>query len=498
VPGQITLQELKSHLWESANILRGSIDSSDYKNYIFGLLFFKRLSDVFDEDYEDMKSKVGEQLAKSKDMYTRFYRPDGCAWKNILNTSVNIGEKINDVFVKITRDNSPKLDGILDRIDFNDKDSMPDATLSQLVQHFNKLKLGNRDVSGDMLGQAYEYLIEQFADDAGKKGGEFYTPAMVVKLLVMMLKPHELESIYDPCCGSGGMLIHAASYLKEHGGNPVKLFTYGQEKNRNTFVIAKMNMILHGYDNAKIKHGDTFINPKHTETGQLKKFDIVLANPPWNQKNWHHDKWKDGDPYNRFVYGLPSKSSGDWAWLQLMFASLKPGGRMGIVMDNGVLFRGAREGKIRKQFIEKDLIEAVIGLPSNLFYNTGSPGCLLLFNDDKPEEHKGKVLFIDASKGYIEGTNQNHLREEDIRKTAESFETYKTIERYCTVADFDEIDENDFNLNISRYIDTTEPEEPVDIIAVLDSLNNLERERNIIHSKLNEKLKELNFHETEI
>ena len=480
----ISLQELKSHLWESANILRGSIDSSDYKNYIFGLLFFKRLSDVFDEDFEDMKAKVGEQLAKSKDMYARFYRPGGSAWKDILNTSVNIGEKINDVFMKITRANAPKLDGILDRIDFNDKDSLPDASLSQLVQHFNTLKLGNKNVSGDLLGQAYEYLIEQFADDAGKKGGEFYTPAMVVKLLVMMLKPLELESIYDPCCGSGGMLIHAASYLKEHGGNPVKLFTYGQEKNRNTFVIAKMNMILHGYDNAKIEHGDTFINPKHTEDGQLKKFDIVLANPPWNQKNWHHDKWKNGDPYNRFVYGLPSKSSGDWAWLQLMFASLKPGGRMGIVMDNGVLFRGAREGKIRKQFIEKDLIEAVIGLPSNLFYNTGSPGCLLLFNDNKPEERKGKILFIDASKDYLDGKNQNHLRQEDIDKTAESFDTYETAERYCTVADLDEIEENDFNLNISRYVDTTEPEEPVDIPFVWKKLEILEQERKENKTKL--------------
>jgi type I restriction enzyme M protein len=321
---KITLQQLKSYLWESANILRGSIDSGDFKNYILGMLFFKRLNDVYEEEYEKLKDTVGEELARNPDMHTRFFRPDGCSWNEILSTSTNIGEKINDVFAKVTRANSPKLEGILERIDFNDKDSLPDASLSQLVQHFNTLKLGNENISGDMLGQAYEYLIEQFADDAGKKGGEFYTPPMVVKLLVMMLKPHELESIYDPCCGSGGMLIQAAHYLVDNGGDPVKLFMFGQEKNRNTYVISKMNMILHGYDNAHTFHGDTFDNPKHTENGQLKKFDIVLANPPWNQNNWHYEKWKNGDPYNRFVFGLPSKSSGDWAWLQLMYASLKP------------------------------------------------------------------------------------------------------------------------------------------------------------------------------
>ena len=406
---------------------------------------------------------------------------------------MNIGEKINDVFKKITVANSPRLDGILDRIDFNDKDSLPDASLSELVQHFNEIRLGNTDVSGDMLGQAYEYLIEQFADDAGKKGGEFYTPAMVVKLLVLMLKPHELESIYDPCCGSGGMLIQSANYLVKNGGNPVKLFMFGQEKNRNTFVIAKMSMFLHGYGNAKIRHGDTFVDPKFLENGQLKKFDVVLANPPWNQSNWHYEKWKKHDPHNRFKFGLPSKKSGDWAWLQLMYASLKPRGRMGIVLDNGVLFRGASEGKIRKAFLEKDLIEAVIGLASSLFYNTGSAGCLVLFNDNKPRKRQGKVPFIDASKDYLEGKRQNHLRQKDIEKTARVFNKFETIERYCTVAKMDEIEENDFNLNISRYVDTTEPEEPVDIPDVLDNLYLLEMERKAVQKKLNGYLKELGF-----
>jgi len=223
----------------------------------------------------------------------------------------------------------------------------------------------------------------------------------------------------------------------------------------------------------------------------LKRHDIVLANPPWNQNNWQYDKWKDGDPYNRFVFGLPSIKSGDWAWLQLMYASLKLRGRMGIVLDNGVLFRGASEGKIRKKFLEKDLIEAVIGLPGNLFYNTSSPGCLVLFNDNKPSKRKGKVLFIDASKDYLEGKRQNFLRQKDIEKTAKAFNKFETIERQCTIADMDEIMENDYNLNISRYVDTIEPEEPINIVQVLSNLDLLEVERKEIQKNIDKFMKEL-------
>ena len=490
---ELNLQELKSYLWESANILRGSIDAADFKNYILGMLFFKRLSDVYDEEYEKLLEKAGPELASNPDMYTRFYRPEGCAWNDILNVSVNIGEKINLVFSKVTMANAPKIDDILDRIDFADRTKLNDAALSNLVQHFNRHKLGNDNVSGDMLGQAYEYLIEQFADDAGKKGGEFYTPSMVTKLLILMLKPHELESIYDPCCGSGGMLIQAAKYLVSHGSEPNRLFMYGQEKNYSTYLIAKMNMVLHDYADAHIVHGDTFDDPKYLENGKLKQFHIVLANPPWNYPNWHREMWKNGDPHNRFTFGLPPKGAGDWAWLQLMYASLKPDGRMGIVMDNGVLFRGNSEEKIRKVFVERNLIEAVIGLPPNLFYNTGSPGCLLLFNDNKPEERKGKVLFIDASKDYLEGKAQNFLRQEDIDKTTEAFDALETVERYCTVAELDEIRENDYNLNIGRYVDTTEPEEPVDIPGVTANLRALQAERAVVQNKLNGFLKELGY-----
>ncbi len=250
----LTKQELKSYLWDAANILRGKIDSGDFKHYILGLLFYKRLSDVFEEEYEKMKSQVGEDLANNKDLYGEiFFIPDGCHWNDVLSTSKNTGEKINDVFIKVTRANAPRLDGILDKIDFNDKDRLTDAAVNSLINHFNMHKLGRDNVTGDMLGDAYEYLIAQFADDAGKKGGEFYTPHKVVELLVRILRPDEGMSIYDPACGSGGMLVTAGHLLDSEGKDPTKLFMYGQENVYNTYIIAKMNMILHGYNDAKIK-----------------------------------------------------------------------------------------------------------------------------------------------------------------------------------------------------------------------------------------------------
>ena len=501
----ITSQELKTYLWEAANILRGKIDSGDFKHYILGLLFYKRLSDVFDDDYAAYVEKVGEETAQLKDLYTgdKFYFSQGNRWEDILNTSQNKGAKINDAFKEITKDNQPRLDGILDKIDFNDKDRLSDEAVNDLINHFSTLSLGRDKVTGDMLGDAYEYLIAQFADDAGKKGGEFYTPHTVVELLIKILKPKETESIYDPACGSGGMLITAGDYLRAQGYDPTKLFMYGQENIYNTYTLARMNMILHGYMDAKVEKGDTFREPKFTEAdGSLQQFDIVLANPPWNLKNWLHKVTtvngkkkvvEEEDPYSRLKYGRPPAGSGDWAWVQHMYASLKKKGRMGIVMDNGVLFRGSKEKKARQAFIELDVIDTVVGLPANLFANTGSPGCLLFLNKNKPKKRKGTVLFIDASKDYLEGKAQNHLREEDITKTLNTYKAYDTIERYCTVADLEEIKENDYNLNISRYVDTTEPEVIVDIQAVLKDINDLESKRGKTDKQLNIYLKELGY-----
>ena len=500
---KITKQQLQSYLWESANILRGKIDSGDFKHYILGLLFYKRLSDVFDEEYEKLKEKVGEELANDENLYADvFFIPDGCHWNDILSTSTNTGEKINDVFDKVTKANTPRLDGILNKIDFADKDKLSDEAVNSLVNHFNTHKLGNELISGDMLGDAYEYLIAQFADDAGKKGGEFYTPHKIVELIVDILQPEENESIYDPACGSGGMLVTSAQYLKSKGNNDKRIFLYGQEGVYATYILAKMNMILHGYNDAKIERGDTFGDPRHLENGALKKFDMVLANPPWNLDDWMHTtqtvngkkkKVEIEDPFNRLVFGRPPASSGDWAWIQHMYASLKDNGRIGVVMDNGVLFRGSSEGKIRKAFVEEDLIDTVIGLPANLFANTGSPGCILILNKKKPAERKGKILFIDASKDYLEGKAQNHLRDEDVDKTLNTYLKYETVERYCSVCELEEIEENDFNLNISRYVDTTEPEVPVIIEDVMVELESLEIEREKNNQKLSVYLKELGY-----
>lgn len=500
---KITKQQLQSYLWESANILRGKIDSGDFKHYILGLLFYKRLSDVFDEEYEKLKDQVGEELAKDENLYADvFFIPDGCHWNDILSTSVNTGEKINDVFDKVTKANTPRLDGILNKIDFADKDKLSDEAVNSLVNHFNMHKLGNELISGDMLGDAYEYLIAQFADDAGKKGGEFYTPHKIVELIVDILQPEEGESIYDPACGSGGMLVTSAQYLKSKGKNDKRIFLYGQEGVYATYILAKMNMILHGYNDAKIERGDTFGDPRHLDNGALKKFDMVLANPPWNLDDWLHTtqtvngkkkKVEIEDPFNRLVFGRPPASSGDWAWIQHMYASLNDKGRIGVVMDNGVLFRGSSEGKIRKAFVEEDLIDTVIGLPANLFANTGSPGCILIFNKNKPSERKGKILFIDASKDYLEGKAQNHLRDEDVEKTLNTYLKYETVDRYCSVCEMEEIEENDFNLNISRYVDTTEPEVPVIIKDVMAELDILEQDRIESKSKLEGYLKELGY-----
>lgn len=500
---KITRQQLQAYLWESANILRGKIDSGDFKHYILGLLFYKRLSDVFDEEYEKLKETVGEELAKDENLYADvFFIPDGCHWNDVLSTSTNTGEKINDVFDKVTKANTPRLDGILNKIDFADKDKLSDEAVNSLVNHFNTHKLGNELISGDMLGDAYEYLIAQFADDAGKKGGEFYTPHKIVELIVDILQPEENESIYDPACGSGGMLVTSAQYLKSKGKNDKRIFLYGQEGVYATYILAKMNMILHGYNDAKIERGDTFGDPRHLENGALKKFDMVLANPPWNLDDWMHTtqtvkgkkkKVEVEDPFNRLVFGRPPASSADWAWIQHMYASLKDNGRIGVVMDNGVLFRGSAEGKIRKAFVEEDLIDTVIGLPANLFANTGSPGCILILNKKKPAERKGKILFIDASKDYLEGKAQNHLRDEDVEKTLNTYLKYETVERQCSVCELEEIEENDFNLNISRYVDTTEPEVPVIIEDVMQELETLEKEREENNQKLSTYLKELGY-----
>ena len=366
--------------------------------------------------------------------------------------------------------------------------------LEELTQHYSEISLGNQDLKDpDILGRAYEYLIRQFADDAGKKGGEFYTPRQVVKLLVEILNPRPGMRVYDPCCGSGGMLIYSAEHIRGNGHSMEEITLFGQERNLNTWSICKMNMLLHELYDAQIAKGDTMRNPEFTEDGKLQQFDRVIANPMWNQSRWSKEYLQEAHPYGRFSYGYPPKNSADWAWIQHMLASANTNGKVGVVLDNGVLFRSRSEGKIRKKVLQDDLVEAVIALPSNLFYNTGSPGCILILNKNKPVDRTGKVIFIYGEEDYEEGSNQNYLREEDIEKILDAYNNYEDIEKYCRVADMDEIERNDYNLNVPRYVDTTEPEEPVDIDEVLDNLHQLEEERDEIEEELDGYLSELGY-----
>jgi type I restriction enzyme M protein len=492
---KIDLDKLKSHLWESANILRGSIDAADYKNYIFGMLFLKRLSDVFEEEGERIEKETGNsQLAWNDPDEHEFYVPEKARWNYIKERTQNLGEIINVANQKLEENNISKLEGVLSVTDFNDKERLPDVTLSQLITHFSKIRLRNEDLSEpDILGRAYEYLIAQFADDAGKKGGEFYTPKEVVTLLVEILDPRERMRICDPTCGSGGMLIQSYYHLRDMGRNPKNITLRGQERNIGTWAICKMNMLLHGLSDSRIEKGDTLRSPKLLEDdGKLMTFDIVIANPPFSLKNWGYEEAQN-DPFRRFRYGIPPKGYGDYAFVQHMIATLNHRGRAGVVMPHGVLFRGGAEGKIRKGILEDDLLEAVIGLPSNLFFGASIPACLFIINRDKPKERMGKVFFLYGANDYLEGKNQNRLRKEDIEKIAGAYREYRTVEKYCRPVTLDEIRANDHNLNITRYINVAEEEHPVDVQKVLDELSRLKKERVEIEGRMNSFLKELGY-----
>jgi type I restriction enzyme M protein len=387
---------------------------------------------------------------------------------------------------------------VLAGIDFNDERKLGDAKardaiLARLIDHFSNLNLRNASLSEpDMLGRAYEYLIERFADDAGKKGGEFYTPRNVVKLIVELLAPAEGMRICDPTCGSGGMLIECAHYLERKGQDPKNLSLYGQEKNLGTWAICKMNVLLHGLTDVRVEKGDTIRDPKLVQDGALMTFDRVIANPPFSLDEWGRDE-AIADGYGRFRYGIPPKTKGDLAFVQHMVATLNRSGMAGVVMPHGVLFRGAAEGEIRRGLLQDDLVEAVIGLPPNLFYGTGIPAAVLVFNRAKPPERRRKVLFIEASREFKEDSSQNYLRDQDVAKIAATFHAHQDVPRYARAVPLEEIEKNDFNLNISRYLETAEAQDKVDVRAAVARLRELEKARGEAEAKMNGYLKELGY-----
>jgi type I restriction enzyme M protein len=491
---KLTVDQLERYLWSAADILRGSIDSSDYKSFIFGLLFVKRLSDRFDEECETL---LADGVDPEDEDEHQFFVPKRARWSEILSKSTNVGDTLNKACSALEAEN-PSLEGVLAGIDFNDERKLGDArnrdvVLGKLVQHFAKVTLSNAALSEpDMLGRAYEYLIEKFADDAGKKGGEFYTPKKVVELLVELLAPTEKMRICDPTCGSGGMLIECANYLRRHGRNPRNVTLFGQEKNLGTWAICKMNMLLHGIPDHRIEKGDTIRDPKLRDGEGLALFSRVIANPPFSLDEWGREI-AENDPYGRFHYGVPPKTKGDLAFVQHMIATTDRTGMVGVVMPHGVLFRGAAESEIRKGFLQDDLLETVVGLPQNLFYGTGIPASILVFNKAKPPERKRKVLFIEASREFREGSAQNYLRDEDVKKIATTFHAYKDVEKYARVTDLDEIEKNEFNLNISRYVETADAAETIDVASALAKLRELETRRSTAEATMNAYFKELGF-----
>ncbi len=576
----ITTDELNAHLWGAADILRGTADASDFKNHIFDLLFLKRLSDVFDERRQEiideyvkggMSVKDATKIAETDaDEYTRgsFFIPKTARWAALMKHGENRAEQIDKALRAIEDQNSEYLEGVLAGVTFNDERRFGDAKemdgfMQRLLTHFDKVPLGNRNLSGpDVLGNAYEYLVERFAETAGKKGGEFRTPKEVVRLLVELLAPQEGMRICDPTCGSGGMLIGCARYVEDRDGNPQNLSLYGQEKKYGTWAIGKLNMLLHALPDARIEKGDTIRGPRLLDGGRLMLFDRVIANPPFSLKDWGYEA-AASDPYGRFRRGIPPKTKGDMAFLMHMVETVNDKGLVGVVMPHGVLFRGSSEGKIRTALLNDDFIEAVIGLPPALFFGTGIPASILILNRNKPKPRRKKVLFIDAApEGFcLQKAARNQLRAEDILRIVAVIRAYAdaeaipkqvkkvakewlhradlhrdrqlervgddedarqrvgkeyaarkaeaeqardavlewlkgdtSLERFASVVELAEIaDENDHNLNISRYVNSSEPPPELDVAEELAKLREVEKKRDAAEKQMDKLLAEIGY-----
>jgi len=461
---KISLSELEQYLWGAANILRGPVDNADFKAYIFPLLFFKRISDVYDEEYEKaLKKFEGDIEAASYEENFSFIIPENAHWKDVRTNTKNVGQAIQYAFRAIETSNPDRLYGIFGDVNWTNKDRLSDELLINLIEHFSTKNLSKENVEPDILGRAYEFLIKKFADLSNRTAGEFYTPRSVVHLMGNILKPKEKDMIYDPACGSGGMLLEAFNYVKSKGGDVRTLKLFGQEKNLTTSAIARINLFLHGVDDFKIHRGDTLRHPAFHEGDLLSKFDVVIANPPFSLKNWGATEWAH-DPFGRNIAGTPTDNSGDFAWVQHMISSMaQPNGRMGIVLPHGALFRGGVEGKIRKDILHKDLLEAVIGLGPNLFYGTGISACILVFRIKKDSKKQGKVLFIDGSELFTKGRNQNFFREEHASQILEWYNKYEDIENVSKVVTLKEIEDKEFNLNISRYVVKLDEEDKISL-----------------------------------
>ena len=461
--GRVTQAELEAHLLEAANILRGPIDQADFKSYVFPLLFLKRISDVYDEEFQQAlgESEGDAEFAGFAENH-RFQIPEGAHWSDIRERTENVGQALQSAMRTIEQANPNKLYGIFGDAQWTNKERLPDSLLRDLVDHYSKLPLSNRRVEPDVLGNAYEYLIKKFADLSNKKAGEFYTPRSVVEMLVNILDPQEGESVYDPACGTGGMLIEVVQHVKEGGGRVQLLWgkVFGQEKNLTTAAIARMNLFLHGVEDFEIVRGDTLRDPAFFVGDELATFDCVIANPPFSLEKWGEEVWTS-DRFGRNFASIPPKKSGDYAWVQHMVKSMAAKtGRLAVVLPQGALFRGGAEQRIRRHLIEEDLVEAVIGLAPNLFYGAGLAACVMVLRQRKAPERQGKVLLVDGSTLFRRARNQNTL-EDQHRQTIERLHAaFAEEEGLAHVATLEAIADNDFNLNLGLYVTPAEDRLP--------------------------------------
>jgi type I restriction enzyme M protein len=472
---QATQQDIESWLWESANILRGPVDPANLRDFVFPLLFLKRLSDTWDEEEAAAAEKFGTDINEEiSATFHRFQIPKGCHWSDLRKAAENQGVLIQRMTQKIEEANPELLAQIFGNAPWADHNKMPPERLERLVAHFSQQDLSPSKVSNDLMGGGYEYLLKRFSDESSTSAGQFFTPRAVVHLLVRILGPEPTDSIYDPACGSAGMLIEAATEVKQSGGSVRQMRFYGQEVNQTSAAIGRMNLFIHDVEDAQIRREDTLKNPKFVDSkGKLEQFDVVVANPPFSLKDWGADKWAT-DPHRRAIGGVPPKNNGDYAWVQHMLTSMKKEtGRVGVVMPHGVLFRGGAEGAIRKHLIESDLLEAVIGLAPNLFYGTSIPASLMFFRAAKDKKRKKFILFIDASKRFTKGKAQNSLSDQDVE---DIFVVYTSngdteIENIASrLVSHQEIEENNFDLNIGRYL-KADAAEVIDVQEALMAFN---------------------------
>jgi type I restriction enzyme M protein len=485
-------RELEARLWDAANSLRGPVDPGDFKAYVFPLLFFKWISDTWDWEHAQAVADFGDAVsAEEEGDYHRFDIPDRCHWADVRNATSNVGVRLRNTLDALELANATKLAGIFGDVAWGNKERLPEPSLLNLIDTFDRLTLNPEAVPNDLLGAAYEYLLRQFADESGKKAGEFFTPRAVVRLLVKLLDPQPGETIYDPACGSGGMLVETIGEVREHGGDVRTLRLYGQEVNLTTSAIARMNLYLHDIEDFQILRGDTLREPKFRgKGGELSRYDVVIANPPFSLKNWGAEHWVTD---TRAFCGVPPKNSADLAWVQHMVSSMRSEtGRVGVVMPHGVLFRGGAEGTIRRCLIEDDRLDAVIGLPPNLFYSTSIPACLLIFRASESEERRGKVLFVDGAARFSKGRNQNQMTDDDITAIAAGYHSGEDPDGeggvQVRLVDHAEIKENSWDLSLGRYVKTATAE-GIDVPTALAQLAEAQAALRSAEARLTERLK---------